>query len=187
MIYQYIVTLKRGNDRYIDGFNVLLCAISVLAFGITSVFEKKSRLLILSAAIILAAGLAGNLWKSVNGKGKTVYRYLLFFAGIGWIVMPVLQWMSLFFFLLSFLEYQAKYPLEIGFTDQEVTINNLFRKKHPWSHFNNILLKDGLLTLDFSDNTLFQREAIDEEEGEADEEEFNAYCQKKIEESAAGI
>ena len=38
--------------------------------------------------------------------------------------------------------------------------------------FNNVVLKDDLLTLDFKSNKLLQRETIDEE-GDAEEDEFN--------------
>ena len=47
--------------------------------------------------------------------------------------------------------------------------------------FNNVVLKDGLLTLDFKSNRLMQREvADDDDEDDADEEEFNAYCRSRL-------
>ena len=81
------------------------------------------------------------------------------------------------------MEYQAKYPLEIGFSDEEILRNTLFKKKYRWSDLNNVILKDGLLTMDFKNNKLFQKEALDEEEMDADEAEFNTYCQKRLSDS----
>ena len=81
------------------------------------------------------------------------------------------------------MEYQAKYPLEIGFSDEEILRNTLFKKKYRWSDLNNVILKDGLLTMDFKNNKLFQKEALDDEEMDADEAEFNAYCQKRLSDS----
>ena len=183
MVYQYIVTLKRNNDKYIDGFNILLCSISVLVFTLDQLFEKKISVIVLLAAVLISAGIGRNLFLH-KAKTKTVrYRYLLFITAVTWIMMPFLQWLSILFFLLSFLEYQAKYPLEVGFTNREVTINNLFKRKFPWSDFNNVILKDGLLTLDFKNNTLFQKEALEDPDGEADEEEFNDYCRNQLQTS----
>ena len=54
---------------------------------------------------------------------------------------------SLLFFLLSLLEYQAKHPLEVGFSQEQVVINTLFKRTYGWKDFNNVILKDGLLTL----------------------------------------
>jgi hypothetical protein len=41
-------------------------------------------------------------------------------------------------------------------------------------------LKDGLLTLDFSNNKVVQREIEDDEEDDADEEEFNNFCRNQL-------
>jgi hypothetical protein len=82
--------------------------------------------------------------------------------------------------MLALLEYQAKYSIEIGFSDKEVLINSLFKKRYQWKQFNNIVLKDGLLTLDFTNNRVLQREIEDDGESEADEDEFNLYCEQQL-------
>ena len=79
----------------------------------------------------------------------------------------------------SCLNEQLKMPLEIGFAGNEIVINTLIRRRYQWTDFNNIILKDDLLTLDFKNNRLLQRETIDEE-GDADEHEFNLYCQEQM-------
>ena len=78
------------------------------------------------------------------------------------------------------MEYQAKYPLEIGFSNDEIVLNTLFKKIYRWPDLNNVVLKDGLLTMDFKNNRLFQKVAFDEDEMDADEAEFNAYCQRQL-------
>ena len=119
------------------------------------------------------------VWR--KSRERVRYRYLLLLAGLGWLGMPFLPWIAVFFLLLSFLEYQTKRPLEIGFDQDRVVINSLIRQRHDWSVFNNIVLKDGLLTLDFKSNRLLQKEvADDEEEDDADEDEFNAYCRGRL-------
>jgi hypothetical protein len=90
-------------------------------------------------------------------------------------------------FLLAFLEYQAKHPLEVGFSGKEVVINSLFRRRFVWTDFNNILLKDGLLTIDFRNNRLFQKETIDDDDPDADEDEFNSYCRERLNIVATGL
>lgn len=80
---------------------------------------------------------------------------------------------------MGLFERQAKRPLEVGFTDTEIAINTLIRRRHKWADFNNVVLKDDLLTLDFTSNRLLQRETIDEE-GDAEEDEFNDYCREQL-------
>ena len=91
--------------------------------------------------------------------------------------MPYFQWLIFVFGFFGLFEFQAKFPLEIGFTDKQIVFNSLIKKRYTWSDFNNVVLKDNVLTLDFKNNKIFQKEAIDEE-GEADEDEFNEFCKQ---------
>ena len=93
--------------------------------------------------------------------------------------MPYGEWLIFVFVLLAFLEYQAKLPLEIGFSSKQVVFNSLIRKRYAWSDLTNVLLKDGLLTVDFQNNKLFQK-LVDDGENEATEEEFNDWCRKHL-------
>ena len=47
---------------------------------------------------------------------------------------------------------------------------------HEWSEFNNIILKDNLLTLDFKNNKLLQLNIIEKSENRVDENSFNIFC-----------
>ena len=184
MKYDYVVTLKRDNEKYIDITNIFLCVISILAFLLVQIQQQQFNLFFSFAAALLIAGLVINIF-FLRNKGKIIrYKNWLLIAGIFWIGMPYLQWLCVIFFLLAFLEYQAKYPLEIGFTNDVVVINSLFRKKFEWTDFTTIILKDGLLTMDFKNNKLIQKETIDDDDDyDADEDEFNDYCRKQLSET----
>lgn len=59
---------------------------------------------------------------------------------------------------------------------QGVYIKKMFGNQlHPWSEFNNIILKDDLLTLDFKNNKLFQLSIV-ENSIVGDENNFNTLC-----------
>ncbi len=194
MRYQYVVILKRDSDRVIDRISILLCLFSGASFILAQIRSAHFNYFLSSAAVLILAGTLFNF--RVAGKSKrrggseneapadghrrVRYKYSLLISAIGWLGMPFLQWLSVLFVLLTFLEYQAKYPLEIGFSPDRVVINSLFRKRFQWSAFNNILLKDNLLTLDFKNNRLLQKEVDEEEEGDADEDEFNDYCRAML-------
>lgn len=179
MRYDYVVSLKKDRDRQIDLISIFLCIFSVLAFVFQQFRESKFNYLSSLFAVILACGVVFNIFFAK--KDKVVrYKNLLFLAGIYWIMMPYLSWISIIFFFLAFLEYQAKHPLEVGFTNDEVVINTLIKRRFSWASFNNIILKEGLLTLDFKTNKIFQKETLDDDEPDADEDEFNDYCRQKL-------
>ena len=57
---------------------------------------------------------------------------------------------------------------------EQVRIKKTFSNKlYEWQSFNNIILKDNLLTLDFKNNKVLQLEI---EEGPMDENAFNDFC-----------
>jgi amino acid transporter len=182
MRYQYVVILKRDSGRTIDRFSLLLCLFSGLCFLFEQSRIGNFNYFITWMAILLLAGTLLNL-RLARKKKQPRYRILLLIAAVGWLAMPVMPWLGALFFLLAFLEYQARHPLEIGFSPDRIVLNTLVRRKFGWSAFNNVMLKDGLLTLDFKSNRLLQKVVDDDEEGEADEDEFNAYCRDMLKKS----
>jgi hypothetical protein len=178
MHYDYVVILKRENARKTDLVSFLLLIFSILTFTYIQ-FRHGITGFISIAVIILAIGLGINLYALRRGR-EMRFRHWLFAAAVFWLGMPVLQWMFLPFLFVAFLETQAKYPLEIGFNSDGVVVNSLFKKRIPWNSFQSVILKDGLLTLNFTDDKLIQKEVLDDDEPEADENEFNDYCRSKL-------
>jgi hypothetical protein len=178
MHYDYVVTLKRENAHKTDLVSLLLLIFSLLAFSIVQI-RNGLNLFLCSGIVVVLTGLIVNLL-SAREKKDTRFRYWLFAAGICWIGMPYLQWMLIPFFVLALMEAQAKYPLEIGFYSEGVVLNSLFNKKFPWSSLQSVILKDGILTLDFINNKLIQKEVLDDDDPDAPEDEFNDYCRSKL-------
>lgn len=179
MIYQYVVSLKNKQTRYIDILGLLLGIMSILFFVWEMLVAAGVHVAYLVGSIVVAGVLVWNVIQSSKGK-KVYYSRALLIAALVWMKMPFFQWLTFLFIILALLEYQAKYALEIGFSDKEIVINSLFKKRYNWSQFDNIVLKDGMLTLDFTNNKLLQREVEDDEEDDADEEEFNDYCRRQL-------
>lgn len=179
MVYKYVVSLKNQHSRTIDIFGILLSLGSVAFFVWELILENNISFAYLLGAVAITGIIVFNIISSLKGN-KVHYSRALLLAALVWMKMPYLQWLFFLLIILAFLEYQAKYSLEIGFTDTQVVINSLFKKRYAWNQFNNIVLKDGLITLDFTNNKLLQREVVDDEEDEADEDEFNYYCQEQL-------
>ena len=179
MVYKYVVVLKNLQYRYIDLLGLLLSILSAVAFARELTLRSKVGVAYLVGLVFVVGVVIYNLIQS-RRKRKVYYSRALLIAALVWMKMPYLQWLAFVFIILGLLEYQAKYAVEIGFADKEVVINSLFKKRYQWKQFSNIVLKDGLLTLDFTNNRILQREIEDEEDSEADEDEFNEYCRKQL-------
>ncbi|MGC5098563.1 hypothetical protein ACPXA0_26545, partial [Escherichia coli] len=57
----------------------------------------------------------------------------------------------------AILERFVKFPEEIAFDKEEIVINSFPKKRYTWNELNNVVLKDGLLTIDFKNNKMLQR------------------------------
>jgi hypothetical protein len=178
MHYDYVVTLKRENARKTDMVSFILLLFSILIFSYT-IYRHGFSIFLCFALLILLSGLLINL-VSLQKRKDLHFRNWLFVTGLLWLGMPFLQWLSIPFIFFALLEAQAKYPLEIGFYSEGIIINSLIKKKIPWTAMESVILKDGLLTLDYKDNTLIQKEVLDDDDPDADEDEFNDYCRSKL-------
>jgi hypothetical protein len=180
MVYQYVVTLRNDTAKYIDLISIFLAGSSALLFLREQLITNHKTISYLIGFLFIAVVIIWNIYMIRSKKREKVYyNRALFFAALVWANMPYFQWLVFVFAFLGLAEYHAKFPLEIGFSDQQVVFNSLFKRKFSWEAFNNVMLKDNLLTLDFKSNRLFQRETIDEE-GDAEEEEFNVYCKQRL-------
>ncbi|HVV06293.1 MAG TPA: hypothetical protein VHC96_18810 [Puia sp.] len=183
MHYQYVVILKKNSEKATDALSFFLCLLSSISFFYHAM--RSSSWFLYTAAAVLLVGLIINFIARRMGRTHIRYRYLLLVAALGWMASPFLPWLFVLFVTLAFLEYQTKRPLEIGFDKDRVVINSLIRRRYDWSAFSNVILRDGLLTMDFKDNRLFQKEVVDDEdEDDADEDEFNDYCRARLEETS---
>jgi hypothetical protein len=188
MRYKYVVILKRESEKATNVLSFLLCLISAVYFIWSAISSSASSpglaYFHTGIALVLLLVLIINLLGKGSNGTRMRYRYLLLIAALGWFASP-LPWLAGIFIILAFLEHQTKRPLEIGFDDHQVVINTLIRRQYDWSAFTNIVLRDGLLTMDFSNNRLLQKEVLDDDEDEddADEKEFNDYCQSRLSEA----
>jgi hypothetical protein len=174
MRYDFVVTLKRESARKTDQVSLLLILLSIFFFSYTQVQSGISYSLCTAVATLIL-GLTINLYKRKQEK-EMRFRYWLLISGFFWLFMPYMQWMILLYILFFYLEIHAKYPLEIGFEKKGIVINSLLKKKIQWSELQSVILKDGLLTIDFKNNKLIQKQVVDDDNPDTTEDEFNAYC-----------
>jgi hypothetical protein len=180
IVYPYVVTLKNQNTRYIDVLGFLLLLISLFYFLREMIVANNISFAYLAGSVFVASVLVWNFYAGLIRKKKIYFKYGLLIAALVWMKMPFFQWISIAFIILALLEYHAKYAIEIGFSEKEILINTLFKKRVQWADLSNVILKDGLLTMDFHNNKILQKEVDDDEDDDADEEEFNKYCREQL-------
>ena len=178
--FPYVVVLKNTVTSEVNLLGYILNAASCAFFVKEFVFVTGLHYLLAAAIAIILGMLIRDYTRMRNGR-KIFFDRAYLITALLWLQMPYMQWLFIPFVILALLEHQVKFPLEIGFSENHVVFNTFFRKKYDWSQLSNVMLKDGLLTMDFRNNRLVQREIEDDdEEDDASEEEFNQFCREQL-------
>ena len=177
--YPYIITLKNESSRYVNVIGLLLSVGSGVLFLREMIVRGQVIIPYLAGIIFIVLLIAWSYYSYYKHDKEIYYSKALLIAGLVWTKMPYFQWMVFVFVLLAILEYQAKLAPEIGFSEDHIVFNGLLKKKYKWNEVQNVVLKDGLLTVDLKNNRLMQKE-IDSGENEASEEEFNNWVRKYL-------
>ena len=176
--YPYIIVLRNDSSRYVNIFGSLLSTGSAVLFAREMILRNMIILPYLAGVVFIAGVLIWNAFLYYRTDREIYYSKALLIAGLVWTKMPYFEWLIIVFAFLALLEYQAKKAAEIGFADDHIMINKLFKKKVTWDEIDNVILRDGWLTIDFKNNRLLQKQ-IDSGENEASEEEFNEWVRTR--------
>ena len=176
--YPYIIVLKNESSRYVKVFGFLLTTGSAVLFAREMIFRNQIIIPYLAGIIFIVGLLIRNAFLYYRTDKEIYYSKALLIAGLVWTKMPYFEWLVIVFAFLALLEYQAKRPVEIGFAEDHIVINSLFKKRISWNEIDNVMLRDGWLTIDFKNNRLLQRE-IDTGDNEAGDDEFNEWAEDR--------
>jgi hypothetical protein len=184
--YDYVITLKNAGFFAIDAISKLMLFISftIFVYSAYTLLKPASFFYTVVAFVLLTWFIIINCFKKNNAP--IYYSFGLLIAAIGWLYnFTQSGWLTLVFVLAAFLEKQVKFPQEIGVDKQGLTFNSFPKKHQPWKELNNLILKDGLLTVDYKNNKLFQQE-IESQVSSGLETEFNEFCSAKVKANSQG-
>ncbi len=178
--FPYVVVLKNQSTKTFNYFGLLLNLASCVLFTKEFAFADEKNFFVLAGLTLVVGIIIYNVVRAKQGK-RVYYDRAYLVSALLWIKMPYLEWLAVAFIILALLDHQVKFPLEIGFSENHIVFNYLIKKKYNWPAVSNVVLKDGLLTIDFHNNRILQREVIEDiDEDDATEEEFNQFCRTQI-------
>jgi len=184
-VHDYIIEVKRPSYFVIDLISrlMLIIAIAVFSYAISAIHEVNW--LTITFGILVAGMIAWWIRCTINHKKEVIvyYRLGLLIATIGWVInykkLDGPLWIPILYFIAVLFEKQVKFPKEIAFNEEGIIINSFPKKFYRWGSLSNVVLKDCILTVDFKNNKLIQKET-QEETTELEEKEFNEFCKKQL-------
>ncbi len=186
--YEYIIVLKKKSFELIDNISKLMLLLALAAFIFDSFFTLYHHntkltpslawlLVFISVAIISWWSFCS--WQQRRGL-IPYYRFALMFAAWGWFIVPTGAWIAAIYLVACFMEKPVKVSPEVALDNEEIVFNSFPQKKYTWNEITNIVLKDGLLTIDLKNNTLIQHNTDSATDANI-EAEFNQFCKLRVE------
>jgi hypothetical protein len=114
-----------------------------------------------------------------NEKRRSYSRLTIFFVIVN-IAAVFFKWWLAILLLPIYIFYRIttrKLPVIIG--NDIISYPSFPTRSIEWSELSNLILKDGLLTLDFKNNKIIQQ-LVDEDFQSPGEKEFNEFCKQRL-------
>lgn len=180
-IFPYVVLIRQKGRRRVELLGIIASLIFLLTL-LQRIYEYPGPRIINLLVFVSVSGMLVYYVRLFLQHKKLSLRPLYIVAALSLLLIPPINWLLIFFLAMALLEKMALTPEEIGFSDEEIVFNGMVSKKVSWTELNNVVLKDGIISIDFKNNKLIQKETDDDDDGEDDasEEEFNLYCAERL-------
>jgi hypothetical protein len=180
---QYRIVLKDSNEKSFRLFGWFLCFLHLIAAGISALNASTNYDLVVNCIFSCFYVLFILIYVLLGKKFSVFLRFRYFLYAwyiIFWITQPVYLAIPLLLLIIGFSENVRSRKTSINFDDESIAYKQvLFSKVWKWQELENVVLKDGLLTLDFKNNHLLQVEPV-AANGLGDVPGFNNFCQSRL-------
>lgn len=175
----YTITLKNEKSVFYNRLGVLFILANVFFFVYLAFFAVEKRIQTGSIALLVFLSFIFLLQHYLK---RTRWRFGLhpysFFIMMAWLNGGI-YWMAVIVFILDLLNTAATMKKLVFVSKASILYPSVPKKRIQWTDLNNVILKDGLLTIDFSNNKIIQQ-MVDENTTAVNEPEFNDFCRQQL-------
>lgn len=176
------LTLKNDKLKQYDRIGLFIIIINLALFiymAITTDFTLIKISSIAGILFIIILLTIDFLLIKVKQKKDSHFKIIAeYIAAFTWFQIGF-WWMGIAIALLGALHFISKRQLLVSIVKEKISYPSFPKKNLAWAELNNIVLKDGLLTIDLKNNHFIQQ-AIDETKTSVNEQEFNDFCREQL-------
>ena len=174
---QFDIILKNDKIKSYRTIAQIILLLNLVVF-IFMLFYDEYRYEAASAILLIGIYIFMRLYfiKKYN-QGNYLDQVLLFVLAGCWLGLQNYVMVAAMV-ILGIFYHLALQKLQFVFTPEKVFKLNFPSKEFEWNVFNNVILKDNILTLDFKNNKLIQAEI--EKSQNINEQQFNSFAQSKL-------
>ena len=178
---KFQLTLKNYKLKQYDRIALFIIIINLALFTYMAFSTEiiSVRIAAIISIVLIVASLSIDYFLTSIKNNNSIYKLgAEYIISLTWLQMEY-WWIALLCFLLATLYLLAKRPLLVSILKERVSYPSFPKKKISWSELNNIMLKDGLMTIDFKNNKFIQQ-PVDETKTAVNEKEFNDFCKEQL-------
>ena len=178
----FVITLKNEKLKQYNRIALFVIIINLALFiylGVTTEI-KSIRITAIVYIFIIIIVLGIDFFPEKN-KNTELYPYKLtleYIIAFAWLQMGF-WWAGVIVVLLGFLYLIARRPLIVYVIKDKINYPSFPNKSFRWPELNNVILKDGLLTIDLKNNRFIQQ-PVNELKTSVNEAEFNDFCREQL-------
>jgi hypothetical protein len=179
---QFVFTLKDNNQKAYNTFFWFVYFLHLIAAAviINNSGDTQQKALAVGVFMFILAG-TGIFFLFKNKFKLFSYQLLMFvlmviFWLLQWAWLPAIIVIAVMIFALKVLKVKN---MALFSSDNVIIKRSLFKKVYTWAVIENVVLKDGLLSVDLKNNQLIQLEPISTNPV-VTEQQFNQFCQQQL-------
>jgi len=171
---------QNKNGRTVNIASLLMLLISLGAFLFNAAMQHQVWVVAFTCALLLLA----LYWLYRVFINKPVFIYLniiLLLASVYWFIQGsgLAIFMGIMLVIAALFERRLKMKHVIYISPAGVTLQTSLNKTLTWAQLANVIVKDGLLTIDTKSNKLYQKEVAVDFTAE-NEAEINEFCRLRL-------
>ncbi len=178
----YRIALKNAKINQYQQLTFFVFVINWAIFiylGIMSPVKYIQVSMIIAATTITILGAVEYSLRKNNKQHNSIYPYLIYLPiASAWISASYWGMSLIISIIFAFYKY-ATSDLVVEVNKDFIRYPSFPAKTMGWNTISQVILKDGLLTIDLQSNKLYQS-LIDDENPGLEESEFNEFCQKQL-------
>ena len=178
---KFEIILRNNKLQQYQSMAVFIILLNITVFIVRSVYEKEhyARNLALSGAVLAGILLiASFIFRKKKKQVQQLHLLSLLVISVTWAMAGIIP-AFLLSLLLMMMYAVSQRKLLVGVDKTAVLYPSFPKRTIEWSELNNLVLKDGLLTIDFKNDKILQAEIIDSS-ARWDEQEFNNFCREQL-------
>ncbi len=176
---QFRITLKNNKVRSYYIISALIAILHIAVFSFLLFSEKYFYDAVVSLFLLLLyLGMRFYMTRKSNGRFYIDQLTYLILAG-SWLVMRNYELVAICI-VLGILYHFSVQKIQFLFTNKCIRKTNFPAITYSWETVDNVVLRDNILTIDFSDNRMIQCEIDDD--NNINEREFNIFVKEQLHE-----